>query len=66
MRLIKTMTMIVSRSRTTHPQSTTLNLDRTVLKESYNLVILGVTFHAKITFENQSFWFILSCSSEDW
>ena len=47
----KTKTMIVSRSRTVHPQLTPLTLDRTVLKESADLVILGVTFDAKITFE---------------
>ena len=47
----KTKTMIVSRSRTVHPQLTTLTLDRTVLEESADLVILGVTFDAKMTFE---------------
>ena len=47
----KTMTMIVSRSRTVHPQLTPLTLDGTVLKESTDLVILGVTFDAKMTFE---------------
>ena len=39
------------RSRTVHPQSTQLPLDGTVLKESADLVTLGVTFDAKITFE---------------
>ena len=43
--------MIVSRSFTVHPQLTPLTLDRTVLKESADLVILGVIFDAKITFE---------------
>ena len=43
--------MIVSRSHTVHPQLTPLNLDGTVLKESADLVILGVTFDAKMTFE---------------
>ena len=47
----KTKTMIVSRSLTVHPQITSLTLDGTVLKESADLVILGVTFDAKITFE---------------
>ena len=37
----KTKTMIVSRSRTVHPQLTTLTLDGTVLKESADLVIFG-------------------------
>ena len=47
----KTKTMIVSRSRTVHPQLTPLTLDGTVLKESADLVILGVTFYAKMAFE---------------
>ena len=47
----KTKTMIVTRSRTVHPQLTPLTLDGTVLKESADLVILGVTFDAKKTFE---------------
>ena len=46
----KTKTMIVSRSRTVHPQSTPLTLDGTLLKESDDLVILGETFDAKMTF----------------
>ena len=36
----KTKTMIVSRSRTMHPQSPPLIIGRTVLKESDDLVIL--------------------------
>ena len=44
----KTKTMIVSRSFTIHPQLTPLTLNRTLLKESVDLVILGVTFDAKI------------------
>ena len=44
----KTKTTIVSRSRTVHPQLTPLILDGTALKESADLVILGVTFDAKI------------------
>ena len=47
----KTKTMIVSRSRTMHPQSPTLTIGRTVLEESDDLVILGVTFDSKMTFE---------------
>ena len=47
----KTETIIVSRSRTVHPQLTPLTLDGTVLGESADLVILGVTFDAKMTFE---------------
>ena len=47
----KTKTMIVSGSCTVHPQLTPLTLDGTVLKESADLVILGVTFDAKMTFE---------------
>ena len=46
-----TKTMIVSRSRTMHPQSPTLTIGGTVLKESDGLVILGVTFDSKMTFE---------------
>ena len=38
----KTKTMIVSRSRTMHPQSPPLTIDRTVLKESADLDILEV------------------------
>ena len=40
----KTKTMIISRSSTMHPQSPTLTIGGTVLKESVDLVILGVTF----------------------
>ena len=47
----KTKTMIVSRSCTMHPQSPALTIGRTVLKESDDLVILGVTFDSKMTFE---------------
>ena len=46
----KTKTMIVSRSRTMHPKSP-LTIGGTVLKESDDLVILGVTLYSKITFE---------------
>ena len=44
-----TKTMIVSRSHIVLYQITPLNLDGTVLKESAALVILGVTFDAKIS-----------------
>ena len=47
----KTKTMIVSRSCTMHPQSPALTIGGTVLKESDDLVILGVTFDSKMTFE---------------
>ena len=47
----KTKTMIVSRSRTMHSQSPALTIGGTVLKESDDLVILGVTFDSKMTFE---------------
>ena len=40
----KTKTMIVSRSRTMHPQSPPLTVGGTVLKESVELDILEVTF----------------------
>ena len=49
----KTKTIIVSRSCTMHPQSLQLTIGRTVLKESDDLVILGVTFDSKLTFEKQ-------------
>ena len=47
----KTKTMIVSRSHTMHPQSPPLSIGGTVLKESDDLVILGVIFDSKMTFE---------------
>ena len=47
----KTKTMIVSSSRTMHPQSPVLTIGGTVLKESDDLVILGVTFDSKMTFQ---------------
>ena len=47
----KTMTTIVFRSRTVHPQSPPLTIGRTVLKESDDLVILGETFDSRMTFE---------------
>ena len=47
----KTKTMIVSRSHIMHPQSPALTIGGTVLKDSDGIVILGVTFDSKITFE---------------
>ena len=47
----KAKTMIVSRSHTMHAQSPPLTIGRTVLKESDDLVILGVTFDSNLTFE---------------
>ena len=46
----KTKTVIVSRSRTMHPQSPPLTIGRTLLKES-DYLVLGVTFDSKMTFE---------------
>ena len=46
-----TKTMIVSRSRTMHPQSPKLTIGGTVLKEADDLVILRVAFDSKMTFE---------------
>ena len=47
----KTKTIIVSRSRTMHPQSPPLTVGGTVLNESDDLVIMLVTFDSKMTFE---------------
>ena len=47
----KTKTMIVCRSRTMRPQSPPLTIDGTVLKESDDFDILGVTFDSRMTFE---------------
>ena len=46
----KTKTMIVPRSRTIHPQSPALTIGGTVLNESADLVVFGVTFDSKMTF----------------
>ena len=48
----KTKTMIVSRLRTMHPQPPALTIGGTMLKESDGLVILGVIFYSKMTFDN--------------
>ena len=47
----KTETMIVSMSRTLHPQSPPFTIGGIVLTESDDPVILGVTFDSKLTFE---------------
>ena len=52
---IKTKTMLVSRSLTMHPQSPPLNIGRTLVKESHDIVILLVTFGFKMTFEKHLF-----------
>ena len=44
-------TVMVSRSLTMHPQSPTLTIGGTVLKEYDDLDILGVTINSKITSE---------------
>ena len=46
----KTKTMIVSRSRTMHPLPPPLTIDGTVLRESDDLDILGVTFDSRSIF----------------
>ena len=46
----KTKTMTVSKSRTIHPQSPPLAIGGTVLKESDDLVLLGVPFDSKMIF----------------
>ena len=43
------VSMIVSRSYTMHPQSPPLTIGGTVLEESDDLDILGVTFDSKMT-----------------
>ena len=63
----KTKTMTVTWSRTIHPQSTSLTLGGTVLKESADLVILEVMFDAKIIISITLLALSLcfqSCSSE--
>ena len=52
----KTKTMIYSRSCTMHPQSPALTIGGPVLKESEDLVLLGVTFNAKMIFEKHLCW----------
>ena len=64
----KTKTMIVSRSRRVLPQLTPLTLGGTVLKESADLFILGISFDAKMTFEKhlRSVSTFQCCSSVAW
>ena len=45
-------TLIVSRSRTMHQQSPSLTIGGTLLKESVDLDIFGVTFDSNMTFES--------------
>ena len=47
----KTKTIIGSRSRTMDPQSSPLTIGGIILKESDDIVMLGVTFDSKMTFE---------------
>ena len=47
----KVKTMILYRSCTMHSKSPQLTIGRTVLKESDELVLLGVTFDSKMSFE---------------
>ena len=47
----KTMTKIISRSRSMSPQSPPFTIGETVLKESDDPDILGVTFESTMTFE---------------
>ena len=47
----ETKTMIVLKSRKMHSRSSSLTIGGTVLKESDDIVILGVTFDFKMTFE---------------
>ena len=50
----KPKTMIVSWTRTMHPQSPSLTISETVLKESDDF-ILGVTYVSKLTFNSTIF-----------
>ena len=61
---VKTKTMIVSRSCAMHPQSPTLTIGGTVLKESDEIVILGVTVDSKVTFEKHLF--LVSRAASQW
>ena len=47
----KTKTMVISKSRTMHPQSPSLTIGGAVLKRAEDLVILGVAFDSNVTFE---------------
>ena len=52
----KSKTMIVYRSRALHPESPTLTMGGTVLNESEDLDIMGVTFNSKMTIEKHLRW----------
>ena len=56
------MTMIVPRLRTMHSQSPLLTIGGTVLKESVDLDILGVTFNSKMIFEKHLRWVFRAAS----
>ena len=47
----KAKTMTISRSRTMLPSFPELTLNDIALKETYELIIFGVTFDPKLTFE---------------
>ena len=62
----KTKTTIVSWSRTVHLLSAPLTLDGTVLKESADIVVLGMTFNSKGDIWVAPSLCFQSCSSEAW
>ena len=62
----KIKSMIVSRSRTMHPQSPVLTICGTVLKESDDLVVLGVSFNSKTTLEKHLLICFQSSFSTAW
>ena len=62
----KTKTIRVSGSCTTNPQSPSLTIGGTGMKESDDLVILGVTFDTKMTFEKKSSLGLESSFSSTW
>ena len=62
----KTKTVIVSRYCTKHHQSPRIIIDGNVLKESDDLVILGVTFDSKITFKKHLSSVSRACFSKTW
>ena len=49
-----------------HPQSLPLTIGGTVLKESDDLVIMGVTFDSKMTFEKHLHSVSRAASSKTW
>ena len=62
----KTQTMIVSRSRTMHPQSPPLTIGETVLKESNDIVILGMTFEKHLRSVSRAASQILGILRKSW